>query len=49
MTDRIPVRRALLSLSDKSGLDALAAGLVQGGRRTGLDRRHRQGPARPRP
>ena len=25
MTDRIPVRRALLSLSDKSGLDALIA------------------------
>ncbi len=31
MTDRIPVRRALLSLSDKSGLDALAAGLVKAG------------------
>ena len=31
MTDRIPVRRALLSLSDKSGLDGLAAGLVQAG------------------
>ena len=31
MTDRIPVRRALLSLSDKSGLDALAAGLVAAG------------------
>ena len=27
MTDLVPVRRALLSLSDKSGLDELAAGL----------------------
>ena len=31
MTDRIPVRRALLSLSDKAGLDTLAAGLVEAG------------------
>ena len=31
MTDRIPVRRALLSLSDKSGLDRLAAGLAKAG------------------
>ncbi len=31
MTDRISVRRALLSLSDKSGLDDLAAGLVKAG------------------
>jgi len=31
MTDLVPVRRALLSLSDKSGLDALAAGLARAG------------------
>ena len=31
MTDRIFVRRALLSLSDKSGLDSLAAGLAKAG------------------
>ncbi len=31
MTDRIPVRRALLSLSDKSGIEALAAGLAAAG------------------
>ena len=31
MTDLVPVRRALLSLSDKSGLDALAAGLAKVG------------------
>ena len=31
MTDLVPVRRALLSLSDKSGLDALAAGLAKAG------------------
>ena len=31
MTDRVPVRRALISLSDKSGLDALAAGLARHG------------------
>ncbi|MEO7814552.1 MAG: bifunctional phosphoribosylaminoimidazolecarboxamide formyltransferase/IMP cyclohydrolase [Sphingomicrobium sp.] len=31
MTDLIPVRRALISLSDKSGLDALAAGLARAG------------------
>ena len=29
MTDLVPVRRALISLSDKSGLDELAAGLAQ--------------------
>jgi phosphoribosylaminoimidazolecarboxamide formyltransferase/IMP cyclohydrolase len=29
MTDVVPVRRALISLSDKSGLDELAAGLVR--------------------
>jgi phosphoribosylaminoimidazolecarboxamide formyltransferase/IMP cyclohydrolase len=28
MTDLVPVRRALLSLSDKSGLEELAAGLA---------------------
>ncbi len=31
MTDLMPVRRALLSLSDKSGLDVLAAGLAKAG------------------
>src|SRR3954452_21820434 len=29
MTDLVPVRRALISLSDKSGLDGLAAGLAR--------------------
>ena len=29
MTDRVPVTRALISLSDKSGLDRLAAGLAE--------------------
>ena len=31
MTDVVPIRRALLSLSDKSGLDTLAAALVRHG------------------
>ncbi|MCY7271903.1 MAG: bifunctional phosphoribosylaminoimidazolecarboxamide formyltransferase/IMP cyclohydrolase [Sphingomonas bacterium] len=31
MPDLVPVRRALLSLSDKSGLDTLAAGLARAG------------------
>ncbi len=31
MTDIVPVRRALISLSDKSGLDQLAAGLARAG------------------
>ncbi len=31
MTDLVPVKRALISLSDKSGLDALAAGLARHG------------------
>jgi phosphoribosylaminoimidazolecarboxamide formyltransferase/IMP cyclohydrolase len=31
MTDIVPVRRALISLSDKSGLDELAAGLAKHG------------------
>jgi phosphoribosylaminoimidazolecarboxamide formyltransferase/IMP cyclohydrolase len=31
MTDLVPVKRALISLSDKSGLDALAAGLSSRG------------------
>lgn len=31
MTDLVPVRRALISLSDKSGLDDLAAGLAKHG------------------
>ncbi|WP_037498755.1 bifunctional phosphoribosylaminoimidazolecarboxamide formyltransferase/IMP cyclohydrolase [Sphingomonas jaspsi] len=31
MTDIVPIRRALISLSDKSGLEELAAGLVKAG------------------
>jgi len=31
MTDLVPVRRALISLSDKSGLDELARGLARHG------------------
>ena len=31
MTDIVPIRRALISLSDKSGLEALAAALVRAG------------------
>src|SRR5437763_14335755 len=31
MTDLVPIRRALISLSDKSGLDELAAGLARHG------------------
>jgi phosphoribosylaminoimidazolecarboxamide formyltransferase/IMP cyclohydrolase len=31
MTDIVPIRRALISLSDKSGLDTLAAGLARAG------------------
>src|SRR6476659_2034464 len=31
MTDLVPVRRALISLSDKTGLDQLAAGLARHG------------------
>ena len=31
MTDRVPVKRALISLSDKSGLDRLAEGLAKHG------------------
>ena len=31
MTDLVPVRRALLSVSDKTGLDPLAKGLVERG------------------
>ena len=29
MTDLVPVRRALISLSDKSGLEELASGLAR--------------------
>ena len=29
MTDLVPVRRALISLSDKTGLEELAAGLAR--------------------
>ena len=46
MTDLVPVRRALISLSDKTGLDELAAGLAAHGVETGLDRRHRGEAAR---
>src|SRR4029453_6721866 len=31
MTDIVPIRRALISLSDKSGLEELAAGLAKAG------------------
>ena len=31
MTANVPIRRALISLSDKSGLDALGAGLAKAG------------------
>jgi len=31
MTDIVPIRRALISLSDKTGLDTLAAGLAKAG------------------
>ena len=31
MTDLVPVKRALISLSDKSGLDGLAAELTKRG------------------
>jgi phosphoribosylaminoimidazolecarboxamide formyltransferase/IMP cyclohydrolase len=31
MTDRVPIKRALISLSDKAGLDTLAAGLARYG------------------
>ena len=31
MTDIVPIRRALISLSDKAGLDELAAGLARAG------------------
>ena len=45
MTD-VTIRRALLSVSDKSGLADLGSQAGQGGSRAGLDRRHRQGAAR---
>ena len=41
--DLVRVRRALLSVSDKTGLVDFAAALSQGRRRADLDRRHRQG------
>ena len=40
MTDVVPVKRALISLSDKTGLEELAAGLTRRGHR--LDRRNRR-------
>ena len=45
-TDIVPIRRALLSVSDKTGLVDLGQALARAGRRAGLDRRHRQGAAR---
>ena len=45
MTD-IAIKRALLSVSDKTGLVELGKALAGTGRRAGLDRRHRQGAAR---
>ena len=42
-------RRALLSVSDKTGLADLGRGLVGARLRAGLDRRHGAGPARGRP
>ena len=46
MTDLVPVKRALISLSDKSGLERLAAGAGRARSRAGLDRRHRGEAAR---
>lgn len=45
MTDLHPVRRALLSVSDKTGLIDLAQALAARGIEAGLDRRHRKGHA----
>ena len=45
MTD-ITIRRALLSVSDKTGIVELGAGARRARRRARLDRRHRQGAAR---
>ena len=45
MTD-VKIARALLSVSDKTGLVELGAGAGAARRRAGLDRRHRQGAAR---
>ena len=45
---RIAVRRALVSVYDKTGLDELARGLHEAGVRDRLDRLDR-GPASPRP
>ena len=40
MTDIVPIRRALISLSDKTGLEELAAGLAKARGGAGVDRRH---------
>ena len=45
MSDRIPVRRALLGVYDKTGIEELARGLLAGRRRAGVHRRDR-GPDR---
>ena len=45
--DLVPVRRALLSVSDKTGLIDLASSARQSRRRAGLDRRHGQGASPP--
>ena len=42
MTDLVPVKRALISLSDKTGLERLTEALTRARRRAGLDRRHRR-------
>ena len=41
--DLVPVRRALLSVSDKTGLVGIRRGAFQGRRGAGLDRRHGEG------
>ena len=42
-TDIVKVGRALISVSDKTGLVELARALAGARRRTALDRRHRRG------
>ena len=43
-TDLIPIRRALLSVSDKTGIVELARGLIAAGAEIDLHRRHRRRP-----
>ena len=45
-SDLTPIRRALISVSDKTGLETSCQRACAPRRRTGLDRRHRQGAAR---